>query len=127
MQLVLRNVAHPEHPRIGQVEGEQHLVAGLGVALQRQVDFEIGLGQLLGVDVDLDVDLRRVLLRRERARRVRVLEGQVLGVLRKRVELRRILGLRAVRRRVVGHGRLLGWGVSPAGTRIARPWRRRTR
>src|SRR5215208_5422179 len=112
VELIGRHVAGPEHARIGELELEQHLGAELAVTLELEVDLEVGLGKLLRVDVDLDVDGRSLLLGRERARRVRVLEREILRILRKRVEGRHLvgrgLGLRAaVRHRGVGHGKLL--------------------
>ena len=66
-----------------------------------------GLGKLLRIHVHLDADLRPLLLRCQGARCVRVLEREVLGVLRQRVQGRRGFILRAVRCRGVGHeGRL---------------------
>ena len=61
VELVLRDVADPEDARIGEVEGEQHLVADLGIAFELQIDLEIGVAHLLGVDVHLDADLRLLL------------------------------------------------------------------
>src|SRR4051794_14657144 len=45
------------------------------------------LGDVAGAHIDLDVDLGRLGLRCERAGGVRILERQVLGVLRQYVEL----------------------------------------
>jgi hypothetical protein len=74
----------------------------LGLAFDRQGDFVIVFGNVTGVDVDLDVDRRLLLLRRQRSRRIRVFKRQVLGVLRQHVQLRRRgrLGRRAI---AVGH------------------------
>jgi hypothetical protein len=107
VKLVLGHVADSEHAGIGQLELEQNVVRRLGVALEGQVDLEIGLGELLRIHVHLDADLRPLLLRCQGARCVRVLEREVVGVLRERVQGRRGFILRAVRCRGVGHeGRL---------------------
>ena len=56
--------------------------------------------QRRGVDVDLNADLRLLGRRLQRARRVRVLEREILDVLRHHVELR--LRIRGRRRAAIG-------------------------
>jgi hypothetical protein len=87
MQVLLRHVHDPEHTGIGEVEAEHHLAAVFGLALDRKRHFELVFGDIVGADVDLDIDRGLLLLRRQRGRRVRILERQVLGVLRQHVQL----------------------------------------
>src|SRR5262249_3948237 len=80
-------------------EGKQHLAAVLRLAVDVQRHLELVLGDVVGGNVDLDVDLRLLLLLLlQRRGRVRVLERQILGVLRQHVEL--------------GRGSLLGGAVA---------------
>src|SRR6185312_16098597 len=68
-------------------------------AFESQRDLDVGFRQRIGVDIDLDVDLR-LLTRHQRTRRVRVLEREILDVLRQNAELRlRSLGGAAIGRR----------------------------
>ena len=85
----LRHVHDAEHAGIGELEAEHHLAAVFGLALDRQRHLVLVLGDVVGADIDLDVDRRLLLLRRQRGGRVRILERQVLGVLRQHVELGR--------------------------------------
>ena len=87
MQVFLRHVQDAEYPGIGEVEAEHHLAGVFRLALDRQRHFVLVFGDVVGADVDLDVDRRLLLLRRQRTRCVRILERQVLGVLRQHVEL----------------------------------------
>ena len=101
MQVFLRHIDDAEHAGIGQLEAEHHLAGVFSLALDRERHFELVFREVVGGDVDLDVDRRLLLLRRQRGGRVRILERQVLGVLRQHVELGRgLLGRRAV---AVGH------------------------
>jgi len=100
-ELLLGDVEQSEHAAIDQLETEHDLAGVLGLALDRNRHLEIIVADLVGADIDLDVDLRRLGLRRQRARRVRILERQVLGILRQHIELRRrALGRGAV---AIGH------------------------
>jgi hypothetical protein len=89
MQLLRRHVLDPEDTRIGQLEGEEHvLAADLGIALEGQVDLEVVPVELLGIDVDLQVDLRSLVLRLQGTRRVGILEREVLAVLGEGIQRR---------------------------------------
>src|SRR5262245_9606214 len=88
MLVLLRNVLQPEHPGIDQLELEQHRAGAVGLALDLELDLDIGLGQRLGRHVDLNVDGGLLLVGLQRARRVWILERQVLDVLCQDVELR---------------------------------------
>src|SRR5271169_835082 len=109
MQVFLRHIEDPEHAGIGEVEAEHQLAAALRLALDREGHFEFIFGDVVGTDVDLDIDCRLLLLRRQRGRSVRVFERKILGVLRQHVQLGRRgrLGRRAV---TVGH-QSLSWNV----------------
>ena len=101
MQVFLRHVDDAEHAGIGELEAEHHLAGVFSLALDRKRHFELVFREIVGGNIDLDVDRRLLLLRRQRGGRVRILERQVLGVLRQHVELGRgLLGRRAV---AVGH------------------------
>ena len=89
MQVFLRDVDDPEHAGIGELETEHHLAGVFGLAFDRQHHLELVLGEVVGADIDLNVDRRLLLLRRERGRRVRILERQIFGVLRQHVQLGR--------------------------------------
>ena len=65
--------------------------AGLRLALELQRDLVVGLRQLADPDIDLDIDGRLRLAHPQRARRVRILEREVLDVLGQHIELRRLL------------------------------------
>ena len=109
MQVFLRHVDDAEHAGIGEIEAEHHLAGVFRLAFDRKRHFVLVFGDIVGADVDLDIDRRLLLLRRQRGRRVRIFERQVLGVLRQHVQLGRRgrLGRRAV---TVGHGSL-SWSV----------------
>src|SRR5579875_1489699 len=85
---VRRYVLNPEHSGIKQFEAEQQVAPRFRLALELERDLDVALRERLRVDVDLDADLRLLLADAQRTRRVRILEGKVLDVLRKHVELR---------------------------------------
>ena len=89
MQVFLRYIQDAEHPGIGQLEAEHQLAAVLRLAFDRQRHLIFVLGGTVGADIDLDIDRRLLLLRRQRAGCVRVLEREVLGILRQHVQLGR--------------------------------------
>ena len=72
-------------------EREKRIAAELAEGPSSQTalefDLEIGLADLVGIDVDLNV-YRRLLTRRKRSRRVWILERKVLDVLGQHIELR---------------------------------------
>src|SRR5262249_22490750 len=74
-----------------QIECEQYRSRALGLAFELKRDFVVCLRELLGADIDLNVDRRLRLRRRQRARRVGILEREVLDILAEHRELR--LGL----------------------------------
>jgi hypothetical protein len=57
MLIRLGNVLQPEHAGIDQIELKQQRGAAFGLALDLQVDFDLGFGQWLGADIDLNVDV----------------------------------------------------------------------
>ncbi|MGY3645548.1 DNA polymerase III epsilon subunit [Bradyrhizobium sp. LM4.3] len=87
MQIVLRHIGDPEHAGIGEFERKHDLAGGLGLALDRQGHLELLFAEVVGADIDLDVDLGRLALLLERAGRVRIFEREILGILRQHVEL----------------------------------------
>ena len=102
MQIVLRHVGDAEDAGISELEREHDLAGGLGLALDRQRHLELLFAEIVGADIDLDVDLGRLALLLERAGRIRIFEREVLGILRQDVELGSLgrLGRGAV---TVGH------------------------
>ncbi len=109
MQIFLRHVHNAEYAGIGQIEAEHHLAGIFRFAFDRKRHFVLIFGDIVGTDVDLNIDRRLLLLRCQRGRRVRIFERQILGILRQHVQLGRrgCLGRRAV---AVGHGSL-SWSV----------------
>src|SRR6516162_5655104 len=97
LQCLCRHVLDAENASECQVEGKQDRSGALGLAFELQGDFVVGLGKLLGAHVDLNVDRRLRLIGRQGARRVRILEREILDVLPKHAELR--LALRSARAR----------------------------
>ena len=109
MQVLLGHVHNPEYAGVSQIKTEHHLAGIFSFAFYRKRHFEFVFGDIVGADVDLDVDRWLLSLRRKRTGRVWILERQVLGVLRQHVELRRRgrFGRRAV---AIGHGSV-SWSV----------------
>src|SRR5258708_10133097 len=103
MQVFLWHVHNAEYAGIGQIEAEHQLAGIFRLAFDRKRHFIFVFRDIVGADIDLDVDRGLLLLRRQRARGVRIIERKVLGVLRQHVQLGRRgrLGRRAV---AVGHG-----------------------
>src|ERR1700738_384613 len=58
VQIFLRHVHDTEHPGIGQVEAEHHLAGIFRLALDRKRHFEFVFGDIVGADIDLDIDRR---------------------------------------------------------------------
>jgi len=107
MQIFLWHVDDPKHAGVSQFEAEHHLSAALGLALNRKRHFELVLGDIVGVNIDLNVDRWWLLLRRQRRWRIRIFKRKVLGVLRQHVQLGRRGRLRR-RAIAVGHKNLPG-------------------
>src|SRR5713101_881878 len=103
MQVFLWYVDNAEYAGIGQIEAEHQFPGIFRLAFDRKRHLVFVFRDIVGADVDLDVDRGLLLLRRQRSGSVRILERQVLGVLRQHVQLGRRgrLGRRAV---AVGHG-----------------------
>src|SRR5258708_18354637 len=97
LQCLCRHVLDAENASECQVEGKQDRSCALGLAFELEGDFVVGLGKLLGAHIDLNVDRRLRLIGRQGARRVRILEREILDVLAKHAELR--LALRSARAR----------------------------
>ena len=89
MQIFLRDIYDPKHPGVGEIEAEHHLAGVFRLAFDRKRHFEFIFGDIVGADIDLDIDRRLLLLRRQRAGGVRIFERQVLGVLRQHIQLGR--------------------------------------
>ena len=84
--MLLRHVTQLEDSRIGHLHDEQRLLAarGLGVELELHLELVARIGA--HVDVDVNVQLRRLLVGAQRAWGARILERQILGVLTEDVE-----------------------------------------
>src|SRR5262245_57480811 len=99
MQVLLGYVLDPEHAGECQVEREQRYPFDFGLTFELERHLEIGWCELAHPDVDLDVDRGLRFLWRERPRRIRVLEREILDVLAEDTEpgpgLRLRLRLRA--------------------------------
>src|SRR5450759_3634894 len=70
----LRHVLDAEYAGIFQFESENQFVVGFRLAVKLECHLDVVVRQRLGVDVDLNADLRRLRSDRQRLRRVRVLE-----------------------------------------------------
>jgi len=93
----------------GQLEREQRRAGVLSLAFERQRDLEVGRGELLHPDVDLDVDCRLRLGRLQRAWRIRILERKILDVLGEHGELRLpLLSLARLRGRALRRAAIAG-------------------
>ena len=103
----LRDVAEREQARIGEVDDERDLLTGLGADFDLQRDFVHVVAHLVRADVELHVDRGRVLLLID-GRRVRILEREVLHVLRQHTRLGRIIGAIASGIAEFGEGVVLG-------------------
>jgi len=66
-----------EYAGIGQIEAE-HQLAGIFRLASTKASLRIRFPNIVGADVDLDVDRGLLLLRRQRAGSVRILERKVL-------------------------------------------------
>src|SRR5262249_30865437 len=80
LQCLCRYVLHAENASERQIEGEEDRSGALGLAFELEGDFVVGLGQLLGADIDLNVDRGLRLIRRQGARRLGFLDGEVFVV-----------------------------------------------
>ena len=85
---ILRHVLDAKDAGERQVEREQHGAVSVGLALELERDLVIGFGELADADIDLDIDRGLRLARLQRARRIRILEREVLDVLGENSELR---------------------------------------
>src|SRR5580693_3828173 len=88
LQAVRRYIHDTKHAGEDQFEAVQHQAVGFRLAFQTQRHLEVGLARGRGFDIDLNVDRRLLRARRQRTRRVRVLERQILHVLAKDGDLR---------------------------------------
>ncbi|MOA36799.1 hypothetical protein D3C78_1583440 [compost metagenome] len=84
--MFLRETGNAEHAAINQLGRKQDLVAILGFRIQCQDNVEIRTGDRVCVDVDIDVDRRRILTGLKRTGSTRIFEGKILDVLGKNVE-----------------------------------------
>ena len=83
-----RHVLNAEDAGEGQLEAEQQHTLRFRLAVQPKRDLDVGVAQGRGINVDLNIDGRRLRARRHRARRIRIFERQVLHVLREHSNLR---------------------------------------
>ena len=90
MQLGFGNVLQAEYSGVVELEFEQDGRRCLRRTFQKEADFELAGRQLFGVHIHLNIDVRTLLLRRERTRRVRVFERKILGVLGEYIELGKV-------------------------------------
>ena len=107
MQEVLREVFQPEHAGIEDFRREDHLFARFCFGIEMEFDLEIGRREVAGIHIHRDVDIRLALGRRQRLRRVGILEAQVLEILPE--DAHGGLAARLGRRRLK-HGRALSFG-----------------
>src|SRR5262245_45306296 len=123
LQRLRRHVLHPEYPGEGQLERKQHRAGAVRLAFELERDLVVGLGELLDDHVDLDIDRRRLVGRRQRARRVRILERQILDVLAEDVELRLArLRARALRGAAIATGGRHRLYLSPFSATVMAAW-----
>src|SRR5262245_17583706 len=87
LQCLCRYVLDAENASERQIEGKQDGSGVLGLAFELEGNLVVGLGELLRADVDLNVDRWLGLTGRQGARRIRILEREVLDVLPKHAEL----------------------------------------
>ena len=83
--------SNPEKPGIIEFELEQSVGAFAGRTFEQKLNLEIRVGDLPRVDIHLNGDVRRLGLRPERARRIRILEGKILRILHHGVERGRVV------------------------------------
>ncbi len=72
MQIFLRHVQNAEYAGIGQIEAEHYLAGVFRLAFDRKRHFVLVFGDIVGADIDLDIDRRLLWLRRQRGWRVRI-------------------------------------------------------
>src|SRR5262245_58561082 len=132
MQVLLRDVLHAEDAGVEHLELEQDHAGAFRLALDLELDLDVVLGHWFGADVDLNVDGRLLLAGLQRARRIGILERQILDVLGQDIELRRrsllatSLGAARGRSAVGGHrhkvssggSTALGWLADRKSTRL---------
>ena len=101
LQLLLGDVAQREQARIERLDAEGDALVALGLDLDLQHDLVHVLADALGADIDLHVHLRLALPLVDDGR-VRVLERQVLHILRDHADLRTLAEILAVRHGAFG-------------------------
>jgi len=94
VQAFLRDVAQAEYPGEFQFEAKEQGPSRFRLAFELDADLDIGIRERLGADIDLNADLRLLLARDQRLRRIGILERKILDILRYNGELR----LRVLRR-----------------------------
>ena len=82
LDVLLRNVADDDDPAIGELDDERRGVPALRFCADEQRDLVGALGEQPGAGVDLDLDLGVLGQLRQPFRAKRVLEGEILDVLR---------------------------------------------
>src|SRR6185369_3860548 len=115
LQLLVADVLDLEDAALLRLDEKERLVVELGRHRRRQRHFAHRLGDRLGADAEVDLDLRLALLE-EDLRRVRLLERKVLEIDALNVERRKRAG-------VGGHGSL-GVDARRRGERLGAGWRR---
>jgi DNA polymerase-3 subunit epsilon len=103
VQVFRRDVLDAEHACEFQVEAEHQAGVQLRLAVKLERYLDVAIRQRLGIDIDLNGDLRLLRSdRRQRLRRVRVLEREILDVLRHHLDLRLLVRHRC--RAAIGRG-----------------------
>src|SRR5262244_2088356 len=97
LQCLRRYVLDAENASECQIEGKEDRSGALGLAFELEGNLVVGLSKLLRAHIDLNVDRWLGLIGRQGARRIRILEREILDVLAKYAELR--LTLRSGRAR----------------------------
>jgi len=74
VQALLRDVAEAEYTSELQFEAKKHGPSRFRLAFELDPDLDIGIRERFGADVDLNADLRLLLARGQRLRRIGILE-----------------------------------------------------
>src|SRR5262249_48163761 len=85
------NVSNAKNAGKVQIETKQKGASSFCFAFKFDRHFDVAIGKRVCPDIDLNSDLRMLLTRSQRLRRVRILEGEIFNVLRPHGQLRRFL------------------------------------
>ena len=86
-ELVVGDVAQPEHAAVAQIDEKVRALVRRGLQFDAQDHFMDIVADAVDVEIELDVELGRG-LPLENLRRARILDRQVLDILRQRIDLR---------------------------------------